>query len=116
MITLFLLGLGYTNVYFWSQYIYRNKVFQVQEETWLDYQKVQWDILCESVYLEEAVFWNLEIIFSSDKMGYGKVGVDFSVYPSFAESKYWLHKLLFLADIPSWETVFAELPSYFNSD
>ena len=49
-------------------------------------------------------------------MVHNEVDVDFAVYSRFAESKYWLHKWLSQADIPSGEPVLIELSRYFKSD
>ena len=50
------LGICSMDVYFWSQYIYRVMVFQVQEKILLGYQEVQGIILCEKGCPEETVY------------------------------------------------------------
>ena len=82
--------LGSTGVYFRSKYISRNVVFQVQEETWLEYQEIKGTLLCGRGCLEEAVSWTLELILSSGTMEHSEVDVDFAVHPSFLELGYWL--------------------------
>ena len=65
-------------------------VFQVQEETWLDYQEIQGKISCERGCLEETFSWTPELILSNGPVGHSEFDVDFEVYYRFSESKYWL--------------------------
>ena len=58
-------------------------IFQVQEETWLEYQEIQVTVLCERGCPEETVSWTPELLFSSGPVGHIEVNVYFSVYSMF---------------------------------
>ena len=72
--------------------------------------------MCDRGCPEENVYWKPKLVLYSGIVGYSEVYVDFAVYYSFAESKYWLLKCLSQADIPSGEPVFVELIRYFKID
>ena len=80
-------------------------VFKVQEETWLGDQEIQGKILCERGCPEETFSWTNEFIFSIGKVVHSEVDVDFSVYSSFSESKYWLHKFLWSGRYSRWGAI-----------
>ena len=52
-------------------------VFQVQEDTWLDYQDIEGTILCERGCPEETVSWTPKLVSSSGTVSHSEVDVDF---------------------------------------
>ena len=63
-------------------------VFLVQDETLLDYHKIQSTILCWRGCLEENVSLTPELVPYSGPVVHSEVDVDFAVYYNFSESKY----------------------------
>ena len=93
-------------------------VFQVQEETWLDYQEIQGKILCERGCTEENVSWTLGLILPSVPVVKSEFDIDLAVYPIFQSQIIDFKNDFSQADIPSGEPVFIEIPrdSNINGD
>ena len=97
-------GIFFKEFSFWSQCASRNMAFQVQEDTWVNYQEIQSTLLYNRGCPKETVSWTPELVFSSGPMGHIKVHVDFAVRYRFAESKYWPHKCIFTGRYSKWVT------------